>query len=160
MGFFDLFKSEQKDINSTRDQLKLDLNVLLSTSETYESKRKLTKYINKLDRIILSIFDSIIIVINSEEKRIDPNSVVSIVLFKSDKNYTDTQAANVTDTISKICNETNDNWTENDSINIRQENWRGRTFLKLDGCSVFIERSEELGFTLTITNYTNFMTKL
>lgn len=164
MGLFDIFKSDKKETNETSNvptnELKFDLNKLLSISETYETKRKLTKYICPLDKTVLNIFDSIIIIINSLEKKIEPNDTVSIVLFNSKKELNHSQAAHVINTMAKNCKVTNENWRDIDSTTIEEEHWRGRTFLDIKGSSVFIMRDDELGFNMTITNYYKFLTLL
>lgn len=164
MGLFDIFKSNKKEptevSKAKNNELQFDLNQLLSISETYETKRKLTKYICALDKTVLNVFDSIIIIINSEEKKIEPKDTVSIVLFNSKKEFTHSQAAHVINTMAKTCKVTNENWRDIDATTIEEENWRGRTFLDVNGSSVFIERDDDLGFNMTIANYYKFLTVL
>jgi hypothetical protein len=153
MGLFDIFKSENKETNSNSSELLFDLEKLLEKAEIYESKSNQIKYICKLEKNVFNIFDSLIIIINSEEKKIDPKGTVSIILINSQKKYTHDKAEFVVNTMTKFCNVTDDNWREADANNITEDNWRGRTFIDFKGSSIFIERDDDLGFTLTIAGY-------
>lgn len=157
MGLFDILKSGNSKSNQTSDDLRLDIEKLLSSSTSYESMTDVEKYICRLEKNIFGLFDSLIIIINSKEKKITENDMVSITLANSNKSYTITQAAIVVNSVAKICKVVDDNWRDIDAFNIKQENWRGRTFIDINGASIFIELDDDLGFTLTITNYPKFI---
>lgn len=157
MGLFDLFKSEKKDSNAVTKELQFDLKQLLEKSKTYETKRKLTKYIYPLEKNVLNIFDSLIIIINSEEKRIDAKDTVSITLINSNKSFNHSQVKYVINTMTKLCKVNNEDWRDIDAITIEEPYWIGRVFSTINGSNIFIKRDENLGITLTITKYDKFL---
>ncbi len=153
MGLFDIFKLENKKGSSYSSELLFDLNKMLEKAELYESKSNLIKYKCKLEKNVFDVFDTLIIMINSQEKIINSKDTISIVLINSQKQYTDEQAKFVVNTMIKFCNVTDDNWREIDAIRIKEGCWRGRTFLDFKGSAIFIDHDEDLGFTLTIAAY-------
>lgn len=160
MGLFDLFKSDKKNSEVVNDEFQLDLKKLLETAEIYDAKRKLTKYNCPLEKTILNFFDSIIIIINSSEKIIEDKDTVSIVFLNSSKTFNNSQAEHVVNTMTKLCKVENERWRDSDANHINGTEWRGRTFLDINGASIYIEKDEINGLTLTISNYKKFIETL
>ena len=170
MGLFSIFSKKQTDKEIQNNGLlvdfkNIDLSELLSKSFNIAEREIegtggiiITDWEVNLDKTVLGIFDTVQITLKGKEKVINDNDSIQVAFFKSEPT-TMQQNEYIVNTIAKICNVKNDNWTAIDKMRIDSGVWRGRMFQYGDS-TFFIDLDIINGITLTISGFNNFQRKI
>jgi len=170
MGLFSIFSKNKTDKGIQNSGLLVDfknieLKELLAESFVISEREIegtggiiLTDWEANLEKTVLGIFDTAHITLKGKEKVINENDSIQVAFFKS-KPTTMQQNEYIVNTIAKICNIKDDNWTATDKMRIESGVWRGRMF-QFGESTFYIDLDVINGIKLTISGFNNFQRKI
>ena len=166
MGLFDFFNKSNSSKNNDLhvDFKNIDLNKLLTDSFNISEREIagtdiiLSDWETYLDNKVLGAFDSIQITTKGKEKVFSDSDSVQVSFFSKEKT-TMLQNQNIVNSVAKICNIKNDNWTATDEMRINSGVWRGRMFQNGES-TFYIELHAINGISLTISGFNHFQKKI
>jgi hypothetical protein len=131
---------------------------MISESEIEGTDITLTVWQAYQQMNVLGIFDTIEITLKGKEKEFDEHDSIGVLFFKLEST-TMQQNEYIVNTIAKICDIKNDNWTDTDKMRINSGDWRGRLF-QYGNSTFYIELHVLYGVTLTISGFNDFQKTL
>lgn len=156
-----LFRKSKKS-NPFEDVLDLNIPKLfhkaikINEPNTSPGHLMINDYEVALDKPALKVFDTLKISLGKGSTDINNDTPIILTFYKKNGEIEPANMKLVVNKIAKCCKVKNDDWQSIDKLRIESGAWRGRSFF-LDENLISIELDDEIGLSLSITGYQDYL---